>query len=89
MLPLHYILYVAVGVGFEPTHDFSPIGLVDQPLQPLGYPTILVLVVGFEPTRCFHQQILSLSCLPIPSYQRVGGSVRIRTVDQAVMSRQL
>lgn len=89
VLPLHYILYVAVGVGFEPTHDFSSSGLVDRPLQPLGYPTILVLVVGIEPTRCFHQQILSLSCLPIPSYQRVGGSVRIRTVDEAVMSRQL
>ena len=54
---------MAVGVGFEPTHDFSSSGLVDRPLQPLGYPTILVLVVGFEPTRS-RQQILSLSCLP-------------------------
>ena len=78
---------LAVGVGFEPTHDFSSSCLVGNPLQPLGYPTILVLVTRLELVRCFHRCILSAMCLPIPPHQHIGGSCRIRTYDNSVMSQ--
>lgn len=39
----------------------------------------VVLMVGLEPTLCFHKQILSLSCLPIPPHQHKYKSHRTFT----------
>lgn len=55
-------------VGFEPTHEFSPIALAKQPLYRLSKTPCLVWVTGLEPARLSRQGILSPLCLPIPSH---------------------
>ena len=37
------------GMGFEPTHDFSPNSLANCPLQPLEYYRIVAGHIGLEP----------------------------------------
>ena len=42
-------IYLASGEGFEPSRTEVPTGLANPPLQPLGYPDILVGEKGIEP----------------------------------------
>lgn len=39
----------------------------------------MVLGAGLEPARLCGQEILSLSCLPIPPPEQIGGATRDRT----------
>ena len=55
-LPIELLLHkMAEKEGFEPSLHFCTFGLVDRPLQPLGYFSIMVWVEGFEPSTPWSQ----------------------------------
>lgn len=66
-LPIPPLPHMAAVVGIEPTIMGSKPTALSSWLH-----RYVVLAVGFEPTRYYYQQILSLSCLPIPSRQHIN-----------------
>ena len=70
---------MVIGTGFEPVLPPWKGGVFST------WPTYqMVALMGVEPIRCFHQQILSLSRLPIPSQGHMDGLTGFEPVNDGV-----
>ena len=64
-------MHLASGEGFEPSRTEVPTGLANPPLQPLGYPDILVGEEGIEPSTPGLSDLYSNHLSYSPIYEKL------------------